>query len=72
MSLSFDFGFHCLWRAKKLWCISTKKSICKHLIGNGWSIPVVEFLLGKLCDVFDEGSQNISYEEYEYKYSWAP
>lgn len=43
----------------------------KHLIGNGWSIPVVEHLLGKLRDIFDEESL-VMYEGYEYKFPWAP
>lgn len=44
---------------------------CKHLIGNGWSIPVVEHLLGKLPELFDQSSL-VQYDGYDYQFPWAP
>jgi hypothetical protein len=41
---------------------------CKHLLGNGWSIPVVEYILGGLKDLCDE----TSFEGYDYNYPWPP
>jgi hypothetical protein len=35
----------------------------KHIIGNGWSIPVAEFLLGKLVDLF-AGDALKTYDDY--------
>jgi hypothetical protein len=48
-----------------------KVGYCKHLVGNGWSIPVVEHLMSKLRDLFDEGSL-VTYDEYDYVFPWAP
>jgi len=42
---------------------------CKHLIGNGWSIPVVEYLLGSLRDLF-AGDALVTYDKYDYPYPW--
>lgn len=44
---------------------------CKHLIGNGWSIPVVEHLLGKLRDLFADDAL-ISYQGYDTNHPWEP
>jgi hypothetical protein len=43
----------------------------KHLIGNGWSIPVVEHLLGKLKDLFAEDAL-VSYQGYDINHPWEP
>jgi hypothetical protein len=43
----------------------------KHLIGNGWSIPVVEHLLGKLRDLFAEDAL-ITYQGYDTNHPWEP
>lgn len=48
-----------------------QKEYGKHLIGNGWSIPVVEHLLGKLRDLFDD-DHLVTYEGYDYNFPWAP
>jgi hypothetical protein len=45
---------------------------CKHLIGNGWSIPVVEHLLQPLQDLFESESSFQTYEGYDYDYPWEP
>jgi len=44
-------------------------SYSKHLLGNGWSIPVVEFLLEKVKDVCQTTQ---SYQRYSYHFPWQP
>lgn len=44
----------------------TDEEYAKHLLGNSFSIPVVEFLLSKLKDLFGHRK----YEGFEYKYCW--
>lgn len=39
---------------------------CKHLLGNSFSIPVVEYLLRNLRKVF----ASREYEGFDYKYRW--
>ncbi len=48
-----------------------KDEYCKHLIGNGWSIPVVEHLLGNLREMFAEDAL-VSYQGYDTKHPWEP
>jgi len=42
----------------------------KHLIGNGWSIPVVEHLLDRLRDLFQDNSCLRTYKNYDYDFAW--
>jgi hypothetical protein len=56
---------------KKLLTYFSQEQYCKHLIGNGWSIPVVEHLLGKLPEIFDANCMK-QYEGYEYVFPWEP
>jgi hypothetical protein len=49
----------------------TKEEYCKHLIGNGWSIPVVEHLLGNLKGLFAEDAL-MTYEGYTDAHPWEP
>ena len=42
---------------------------CKHLLGNGWSLPVVEYILGGLEQICDKRRD---YEGYDYNYPWMP
>lgn len=44
----------------------------KHLIGNGWSIPVVEHLLQPLTELFVSDSLFKTYENYNYDFPWEP
>lgn len=37
-----------------------------HLLGNSFSIPVVEYLMTRLCEVF----ASREYEGYNYQYRW--
>ena len=39
------------------------------LLGNGWSIPVVEFLLRPLQEIFPQKDYG---ERYDYVYNWEP
>lgn len=48
-----------------------KDQYCKHLIGNGWSIPVVEHLLLSLRDLFDKDALK-TYNRYNEKHPWEP
>ena len=43
----------------------------KHLIGNGWSIPVIEYLLEGIVDLFAPGDLRM-YEGYECTFPWEP
>jgi len=46
-----------------------EQEYCKHLLGNGWSIPVIEHVLKKLKDK----SRNTQvYDGYEYDFPWPP
>ena len=45
---------------------STQKIIRLHLLGNSFSIPVVEYLMTRLCEVF----ASREYEGYNYQYRW--
>ncbi len=53
---------------------------CKHILGNGWSIPIVEYILGGVEDEMngtlgglkDLCKETNTYEGYEYNYPWAP
>lgn len=47
----------------------SEKQYCKHLIGNGWSIPVVEYLLGSLTELF-AGDVLLTYDKYNPPYPW--
>jgi len=49
-----------------------EEGYCKHLIGNGWSIPVVEHLLQPLRDIFESESFFQTYEGYDYDFPWEP
>lgn len=49
----------------------TEEEYGKHLIGNGWSIPVVEHLLGKLRELFAEDVL-VTYRGYDKSYPWEP
>lgn len=49
----------------------TEEEYGKHLIGNGWSIPVVEHLLGKLRDLFAEDVL-LPYHGYDKSHPWEP
>lgn len=49
----------------------TEEQYCKHLIGNGWSIPVVEHLLGGLADLFADDVLR-TYGKYTYQHPWEP
>lgn len=44
----------------------------KHLIGNGWSIPVVEHLLEPLRGLFHDDSFLQTYDDYDYDFPWEP
>lgn len=48
-----------------------EESYCKHLLGNGWSLPVVEHLLEPLQDLFDKEDLQ-TYTLYDYSYPWEP
>ena len=48
----------------------TEDEYCKHLIGNGWSIPVAEYILGSMTDLFTDDVVMPSYDKYDYHYSW--
>jgi hypothetical protein len=39
----------------------------KHLIGNAFSVPVVEYLLGRLKEIFDQRDYG---EAFNYSYCW--
>mmetsp|Transcript_33065 Transcript_33065/g.48461 ORF Transcript_33065/g.48461 Transcript_33065/m.48461 type:complete len:147 (+) Transcript_33065:366-806(+) len=54
---------------KKKDSLLNEQQYCKHLIGNGWSIPVVEFILDGLKGVCEERK---SYDGYAYNYPWLP
>ena len=56
---------------KKELSFFAKDEYCKHLIGNGWSIPVVEHLLGNLREMFAEDAL-VSYQGYDTKHPWEP
>ena len=43
---------------------------CKHLLGNGWSIPVIEYILSELKGLFDV--EKTYGEKYNYQYPWPP
>jgi hypothetical protein len=43
---------------------------CKHLLGNGWSIPVVEYVLSELKGLFNV--EETYGEKYDYHYPWPP
>mmetsp|Transcript_4758 Transcript_4758/g.10215 ORF Transcript_4758/g.10215 Transcript_4758/m.10215 type:complete len:375 (+) Transcript_4758:131-1255(+) len=45
------------------------KQYCKHLIGNGWSIPVIEYLLGSLPELFSSDAL-VMYDKYNTPYPW--
>lgn len=47
----------------------TEKQYCKHLIGNGWSIPVIEYLLGSLKELFADDAL-VTYDKYGDPYPW--
>lgn len=44
---------------------------CKHLVGNAWSIPVVEHLLGRLVELFDNNVLS-TYDGYADPHPWEP
>ena len=44
----------------------------KHLVGNGWSIPVVEHLLEPLRGLFHDDSFLQIYDNYDYNFPWEP
>ena len=46
-----------------------EEEYCKRLIGNGWSIPVIEYILGSLKEICEE---DWSHQEYNYRYQWRP
>jgi hypothetical protein len=48
-----------------------EESYCKHLLGNAWSLPVVEHLLEPLQDLFEKEDLE-TYEHYDYSYPWEP
>ena len=50
---------------------SLSSNFLQHCIGNGWSIPVVEHMLGKLKDLFPDDMMK-EYDGYTYKYPWEP
>jgi hypothetical protein len=43
---------------------------CKHLLGNGWSIPVIEYILSELKGLFNV--EKTYGEKYNYQYPWPP
>lgn len=47
----------------------TCEQYAKRLLGNGWSIPVVEFLLRPLQEIFPQKDYG---ERYDYVYNWEP
>jgi hypothetical protein len=49
----------------------THEQYCKHLLGNGWSIPVIEHLLGRLPSLFDNNALK-RYDGYTYNFPWEP
>jgi len=57
---------------KKNYTYYNEEGYCKHLIGNGWSIPVVEHLLQPLQDLFESESFFQQYYGYDYNFPWEP
>lgn len=57
---------------KKSLSFYNEKEYCKRLIGNGWSIPVVEHLMKPLQKLFSSESLLEDYEGYDYKFPWPP
>jgi len=49
----------------------TEEQYCKHLVGNGWSIPVVEHMLAQLRDLFADDMLS-PYPKYTYTHPWEP
>ena len=49
----------------------TEEQYCKHLVGNGWSIPVVEHILAQLRDLFADDILS-PYTKYTYTHPWEP
>ena len=50
----------------------SEEQYCKHLIGNGWSIPVVEHLLEGLKDLFADDVILPTYSKYTNPHPWEP
>ena len=48
-----------------------EEEYCKHLLGNGWSIPVVQHILEPLKEIILDGKA-IVYEGFQYNFPWAP
>jgi hypothetical protein len=49
----------------------TEEQYCKHLVGNGWSVPVVEHILAQLKDLFADDVL-LPYDKYTYSHPWEP
>lgn len=49
-----------------------EESYCKHLLGNAWSLPVMEHLLEPLRDLFEREDDLETYPLYDYSYPWEP
>ena len=49
----------------------TEEQYCKHLVGNGWSIPVVDHILAQLRDLFADDILS-PYTKYTYTHPWEP
>lgn len=49
----------------------TEDQYGKHLIGNGWSIPVAEHLLRNLTTLFADDVLT-TYDSYGYRFPWEP
>jgi len=48
-----------------------RRAVFKHLVGNGWSIPVVEHMLAQLRDLFADDMLS-PYPKYTYTHPWEP
>ena len=48
-----------------------EEQYCKHLVGYGWSIPVVEHILAQLRDLFADDMLS-PYTKYTYTHPWEP
>ena len=63
----FQIGISAPLEAKKP-SVYNEEEYCKHLIGNGWSIPVVEHILSGLRNICEERL----YDGCDYDFPWPP
>jgi len=54
---------------KKVLYYFDEQEYSKHLLGNGWSIPVIEHILQKLKD---KSIKTEMYDGYDYNFPWPP